>query len=57
MLIFEDFFIPKMTNGGYFQWNECSHFQKNVVKQGMNNSNSFKNYGLNWSHSSIFSLQ
>ena len=28
--------------------------KKDVVKQGMNNSKSFKNYELNWSHSSIF---
>ena len=27
-----------------------------VVKQGMNNSKSFKNYELIWSHSSAFTL-
>ena len=31
--------------------------KKDVVKQGMNNSKSFKNYELYLSHSSIFALQ
>ena len=31
--------------------------KKEVVKQGMNNSESFKNYELYWSHSSIFMSQ
>ena len=31
--------------------------KKDLVKQGMNNSKSFKNYELNWSHSSIFASQ
>ena len=30
--------------------------EKVVVKQGMNNSKSFKNYELIWSHSSVFDL-
>ena len=31
--------------------------EKDVVKQGMKNSKSFKNYELYWSHSSIFTSQ
>ena len=30
--------------------------KKYVVKQGTNNLNSFKNYELIWSHSSVFAL-
>ena len=31
--------------------------KKDVVKQGINNSKSFKNYEMYFSHSSIFALQ
>ena len=31
--------------------------KKDLVKQGINNSKSYKNYELNWWHSSIFGLQ
>ena len=48
------FFTFKMTNGGYFQWTSAVFSEKDVVKQGMNNSKSFKNVELNWLHSSIF---
>ena len=39
-------------------FSETSAFtsKKDVVKQGMNNSKSFKNYELIWSHSSVFAL-
>ena len=43
-----------MTNGGYFQWTSAVSSEKDVVKQGMNNSKAFKNVELNWLHSSIF---
>ena len=51
MLIFDGFFLPMVAT-----FSEASAVTSSVVKQGMNNSNSFKTYELNWSQSSIFAL-
>ena len=54
MLIFE-FFLPlKWQIVANFSKTSAVTFKKYVVKQGMNNSKSFKNYELIWSHFPVF---
>ena len=57
MLIFEGFLPLKWkTVAATFSEMSAVTSEKYVVKQGMNNSKSFKNYELVWSHSSVFAL-